>query len=38
MAPAPEGAPGPLRVAGDLGAGATVVTVMCDSGLKYLHG
>lgn len=27
-----------LRVAAELGAGATVVTVMCDSGLKYLHG
>ena len=27
-----------LRVAADLRAGATVVTVMCDSGLKYLHG
>lgn len=27
-----------LRVAADLGAGATVVTIMCDSGLKYLHG
>ncbi len=26
------------RVASDLGPGATVVTVMCDSGLKYLHG
>jgi cysteine synthase A len=25
-----------LRVAGELGAGKTVVTVLCDSGLKYL--
>ena len=25
-----------LRVAGDLGAGATIVTVMCDTGMKYL--
>ena len=25
-----------LRVAERLGAGATVVTVMCDSGIKYL--
>ena len=26
-----------MRVAADLGAGATVATVMCDTGLKYLH-
>jgi cysteine synthase A len=25
-----------LRVAGDLDAGATIVTVMCDTGMKYL--
>ncbi len=27
-----------LRVAADLGADATVVTVMCDTGMKYLQG
>ena len=27
-----------LRVAEDLGPGATIVTVMCDSGMKYLSG
>jgi cysteine synthase A len=25
-----------LRLAGELGPGATVVTVMCDTGMKYL--
>jgi cysteine synthase A len=25
-----------LRVAEELGAGATIVTVMCDTGMKYL--
>jgi cysteine synthase A len=27
---------GALRLAGQLGAGATVVTIMCDTGMKYL--
>ena len=27
-----------LRVAEDLGTDSTVVTVMCDTGMKYLHG
>jgi len=27
-----------LRVAEDLGPGATIVTVMCDTGMKYLRG
>ncbi len=26
------------RLAGELGAGATIVTVMCDTGMKYLSG
>ncbi|RDJ25157.1 cysteine synthase family protein [Bosea caraganae] len=27
-----------LRLAGEMGAGATIVTVMCDTGMKYLKG
>lgn len=29
---------GALRLAGKLGPGATIVTVMCDTGMKYLRG